>query len=93
MPVQPIVRSTKSSSHSRPPADLPVLGRYPGLGRFGCAQAGDKIGGHAMAAHPLGRFVDPADCANAAWFLASDLPSNITGVNLPVDRGLSARLR
>jgi NAD(P)-dependent dehydrogenase (short-subunit alcohol dehydrogenase family) len=42
------------------------------------------------AAHPLGRPIDPADCANAALFLASDLASSITGVNLPVDGGLSA---
>ena len=40
--------------------------------------------------YPLGRAVDPLDCANAALFLASDLSSNITGVNLPVDGGLSA---
>jgi NAD(P)-dependent dehydrogenase (short-subunit alcohol dehydrogenase family) len=40
--------------------------------------------------HPLGRTVDPADCANAALFLASDLARNITGVNLPVDAGISA---
>jgi NAD(P)-dependent dehydrogenase (short-subunit alcohol dehydrogenase family) len=40
--------------------------------------------------HPLGRPIDPMDCANAALFLASDLSSNITGVNLPVDGGLSA---
>lgn len=40
--------------------------------------------------HPLGRPIDPMDCANAALFLASDLASNITGVNLPVDGGLSA---
>jgi NAD(P)-dependent dehydrogenase (short-subunit alcohol dehydrogenase family) len=45
----------------------------------------------SMAAnHPLGRAIDPLDCANAALFLASDLASNITGVNLPVDGGLSA---
>lgn len=42
------------------------------------------------ANHPLGRPIDPLDCANGALFLASDLASNITGVNLPVDGGLSA---
>ncbi len=42
------------------------------------------------ASHPLGRPIDPAECASAALFLASDLASNITGVNLPVDGGLSA---
>lgn len=42
------------------------------------------------ANHPLGRAIDPLDCANAALFLASDLSSNITGVNLPVDGGVSA---
>lgn len=41
-------------------------------------------------AHPLGRDGDPVDTANVALFLASDLSANITGVNLPVDGGLSA---
>lgn len=41
-------------------------------------------------AHPLGRVIDPRDTAAAAAFLASDLALNITGVNLPVDGGLSA---
>ena len=40
--------------------------------------------------HPLGRAIDPADTAAAAMFLASDLAANITGVNLPVDGGLTA---
>ena len=40
--------------------------------------------------HPLGRAIDPADTAAAAMFLASDLASNITGVLLPVDGGLTA---
>jgi NAD(P)-dependent dehydrogenase (short-subunit alcohol dehydrogenase family) len=40
--------------------------------------------------HPLGRAIEPADTAAAAMFLASDLASNITGVNLPVDGGLTA---
>jgi NAD(P)-dependent dehydrogenase (short-subunit alcohol dehydrogenase family) len=42
--------------------------------------------------HPLGRMIDPTDTANAALFLASDLASNITGVNLPVDGGITAGL-
>lgn len=40
--------------------------------------------------HPLGRAIDPLDTANAALFFASDLSSNVTGVNMPVDGGLSA---
>jgi NAD(P)-dependent dehydrogenase (short-subunit alcohol dehydrogenase family) len=39
---------------------------------------------------PLGRNIEPMDCANAALFLASDMAANITGVNLPVDGGVSA---
>jgi len=45
---------------------------------------------HTARHHPLGRVVEPEECAAAALFLASDLASNITGVNLPVDGGLSA---
>lgn len=45
---------------------------------------------HTGAIHPLGRVIEPEECAAAALFLASDLASNITGVNLPVDGGLSA---
>jgi NAD(P)-dependent dehydrogenase (short-subunit alcohol dehydrogenase family) len=41
-------------------------------------------------AHPLGKAIDPEDTANAAMFLCSDLAANITGVNLPVDGGLTA---
>lgn len=41
-------------------------------------------------AHPLGKAIDPRDTAAAALFLCSDLASNITGVNLPVDGGLFA---
>jgi NAD(P)-dependent dehydrogenase (short-subunit alcohol dehydrogenase family) len=39
---------------------------------------------------PLGRLIDPMDVAKAALFLASDQASNITGVNLPVDGGVTA---
>ena len=56
----------------------------PGLAQSDLAKAS------MAASHPLGRPIDPVDCANAALFLACDLSSNVTGVNLPVDGGLSA---
>jgi NAD(P)-dependent dehydrogenase (short-subunit alcohol dehydrogenase family) len=61
--------------------------------KFGIGERGpisDEMRGYAAKLHPLGRTIDPVDCANAALFLASDLASNITGVNLPVDGGMSA---
>ena len=50
----------------------------------------DKILEGMGKVHPLGRAIDPGDTATAAMFLASDMASNITGVNLPVDGGLTA---
>ena len=41
--------------------------------------------------HPLGRFITPEDCGEAAAFLASERAANITGVMLPVDGGYTAR--
>lgn len=43
-----------------------------------------------LARCPLGRFVTPEDIAGAITFLASDDAAMITGVNLPVDGGVSA---
>jgi meso-butanediol dehydrogenase / (S,S)-butanediol dehydrogenase / diacetyl reductase len=40
--------------------------------------------------YPLGRVGQPEDIANAALFLASDEASWITGINLPVDGGITA---
>lgn len=65
-----------------------MLTRYSGMDPD--SDHADTIRQKMGAAHPLGRSIDPADTANAAMFLASDLASNITGVNLPVDGGLSA---
>jgi NAD(P)-dependent dehydrogenase (short-subunit alcohol dehydrogenase family) len=39
---------------------------------------------------PLGRLAEPAECAEAALFLASPAASFITGVALPVDGGFTA---
>jgi len=41
--------------------------------------------------YPLERFGLPEDVANACLFLASDQSSFITGINLPVDGGYTAR--
>ena len=44
-----------------------------------------------LKGYPLGRFGLPEDVANACLFLASDQSSFITGINLPVDGGYTAR--
>ncbi len=41
---------------------------------------------------PMGRFARPEDIAYAVGFLASDLASYVTGINLPVDGGRIAGL-
>jgi NAD(P)-dependent dehydrogenase (short-subunit alcohol dehydrogenase family) len=56
----------------------------------GGGSTSDAARASMAATHPLGRPIEPMECASAALFLASDLASNITGVNLPVDGGLSA---
>ncbi|HEX7856136.1 MAG TPA: SDR family oxidoreductase [Sphingobium sp.] len=65
-----------------------MLTHYAGLDPDG--PNADKIREGMKRNNPLGHDGNPDDTANAALFLASDLASNITGVNLPVDGGLSA---
>jgi NAD(P)-dependent dehydrogenase (short-subunit alcohol dehydrogenase family) len=65
-----------------------MLTHYAGMNPDG--EHRDAILAGMGRAHPLGRAIDPRDAASAAMFLASDLASNITGVNLPVDGGLTA---
>jgi NAD(P)-dependent dehydrogenase (short-subunit alcohol dehydrogenase family) len=65
-----------------------MLTHYSGMDPDGPHK--DQILASMGKAHPLGRSIDPGDTAAAAMFLASELASNITGVNLPVDGGLSA---
>jgi len=56
----------------------------------GVLKASEAARDYTAGLHPLGRVIEPQECAAAALFLASDLAANITGVNLPVDGGLSA---
>lgn len=43
-----------------------------------------------MRWYPLARIAEPSDVANAVAFLASDAAAAITGIELPVDCGLTA---
>ena len=66
------------------PGGMPT--NFIGVGMGAHAAVRQSMGNN----HPLGRPVEPEECASAALFLASDMASNITGVNLPVDGGLCA---
>jgi NAD(P)-dependent dehydrogenase (short-subunit alcohol dehydrogenase family) len=64
----------------------------PGLVKTDMARALWEPGEEQLARHtPLGRLGEPADIANAAMFLASDLSSWITGHTLVVDGGMLIR--
>ena len=54
---------------------------------FASIESGEK---DAIRLHPLQRIGDPADIANAAFFLASEQASFITGTTLTVDGGFMA---
>ncbi len=51
--------------------------------------ADTEVNAQVLAAHPIGRFSDPMEQAEAALFLLSDAASFVTGVALPVDGGLT----
>jgi len=55
------------------------------------AQIPESYKAPMRAAHPIGRFGEPSEVANAILFLASDEASFITGAVLPVDGGYLAQ--
>lgn len=63
------------------------------LGDFQAVGGGsaNEVRANAMALHPLGRFGEAADIANAVVFLASDDAAFMTGSELVVDGGMTAR--
>lgn len=90
-----IVNLTRSLAMEVARDDIRVNAVCPGamVTKFGIAAAGPlpQATLDALAkTQPLGRIIEPMDTANAALFLASDLSANVTGVNLPVDGGVSA---
>lgn len=63
---------------------------------FGMAEGFNRtpeIERYSASLFPIGRNIEAIECANAALFLASDLSSALTGVNLPVDGGISAGIK
>lgn len=53
----------------------------------------DKIRAGMGTQYPTGRAITALECAKVALFLASDLASGVTGVNLLVDNGLAAGIQ
>jgi NAD(P)-dependent dehydrogenase (short-subunit alcohol dehydrogenase family) len=47
----------------------------------------DDVTADALSIQSLKRFVDPADIASLALFLASDSAKSITGQTIPIDGG------
>jgi NAD(P)-dependent dehydrogenase (short-subunit alcohol dehydrogenase family) len=90
-----VVNLTRSLAIEVGPLNIRVNSVCPGtmVTNFGIGAGGPlpQAALDSMAKmQPLGRIIDPAEPARAALFLASDLAYNITGVNLPVDGGVTA---
>jgi NAD(P)-dependent dehydrogenase (short-subunit alcohol dehydrogenase family) len=55
------------------------------------AGSANEVRSNAVALHPLGRLGMPVDIANAVVFLASDDAAFMTGTEIVVDGGMTAR--
>lgn len=77
-------RGIRVNSLSPGPIETPIYGK---LGMP--AQAVEELGKGLAAQVPLGRFGKPEEIASAVSFLAGSGASFITGIDLPVDGGLS----
>ncbi|MFF1552972.1 SDR family NAD(P)-dependent oxidoreductase [Rhodococcus erythropolis] len=52
---------------------------------------GEEFHANVLASHPLGRRGEPMEVAYGILFLASDEASFVTGIELPIDGGFTAR--
>ncbi len=86
------VMHARSAALEYGPFGIRVNTVSPGLiDREGLAEAWPEGVGRWRAAAPLGRLGRPEDVADACVFLASGLASWVTGHDLVVDGGVSAR--
>lgn len=70
--------------------DTPMLRHSAEL--FGAGRRSDEVVADWGTAHPLGRVAQPAEVAEAIGFLLDSRSSFVTGTELRVDGGLTARL-
>ena len=87
-------RRSASACNAICPAGMPYTDFMAagGHGRCPTSDAGAGRAGTSAPMHPLGRPITAEDCAEAAVYLVSDGPTNVTGVLLPVDGGYVARV-
>jgi 3-oxoacyl-[acyl-carrier protein] reductase len=83
-----IVGLTKAAAKELGPKGVRVNAIAPGLIRTAMTEGmPDDVLAERLAAIPLGRMGEPADVADAAVYLASDLASYVTGVVLEIGGG------
>jgi NAD(P)-dependent dehydrogenase (short-subunit alcohol dehydrogenase family) len=78
-------RGIRANVISPGPIETPILD-----GQFSTKEAADAFRERFKASIPLGRIGLPEEVASAALFLASQESSYISGIELPVDGGLTA---
>lgn len=89
---------TKAASLEWAPLGIRVNSVHPGFidtpmvaGALHAAENGNEMRDMLIAAHPMARFGVPREIADAVVFLASDESSFMTGAELVVDGGYTAR--
>jgi NAD(P)-dependent dehydrogenase (short-subunit alcohol dehydrogenase family) len=93
-----VLMLTKAAALEWAPLNIRVNSVHPGFidtpmvsGALHAAENGNEMRDMLIAAHPLGRFGVPREIADAVVFLASDESSFMTGAELVVDGGYTAR--
>jgi NAD(P)-dependent dehydrogenase (short-subunit alcohol dehydrogenase family) len=77
-------KGIRANSLSPGATETPII-----RGQFDSDEAADAAKKHFASLTPMGRLGRPEEIAAAAYFLASDESSFITGIDLPVDGGLA----
>lgn len=93
-----VVLLTKAAALEWAPLGIRVNSVHPGFidtpmvsGAIHAAENGNEMRDMLIAAHPMARFGIPREIADAIVFLASDESSFMTGAELVVDGGYTAR--